>query len=387
MEYVTAGDLEKMGWSSSRVTPTMVADLNSTLERYHITSPEKIEQFIAQCSQESGLGRYTTEQGSAAYFQNKEYGEKYRGAGYLQMTGKANYEAFAKVVNDPEVVNQGANYVAEHYPWSTAGVWWEQNHMNSRIDSMVEKNMPASDRVDEVSRVVNAGPGGSLSHVNGLEERHTYYDRAVENHIGTQTQSTEPRQQDVTNHNETVTQDAPGHSGTATGAQQSTLSGDNAFSVGLANAEKAFSTLEQTASTMVNSGEKAVSAGIADAEKAFSTLEQTASTAVTSAEKTFSTVEQTASAAVTSAEKAFSSVEQTASTVVNSGEKAFNAVEQTASTAAKDIGSEVSTVNQAINVGLAALNDYAREASSALETSTQPLSLTNLQSNAQTLGR
>jgi predicted chitinase len=184
MDYLSKADLLNMGWDSEKLTVEMVTDLNKTLEKYNITSPESIKHFIAQCTKESEHGLYTTELGSDSYFRNNGYDPMYKGAGYIQLTGRDNYEAFSKEVNDSNVIDKGAEYVGAKYPWMSAGFWWEQNRMNDRIDTMVKENKDSSEIVDEVSRIVNAGTGGNLKYVKGLEDRHLYYNQAVENHIG-----------------------------------------------------------------------------------------------------------------------------------------------------------------------------------------------------------
>jgi predicted chitinase len=171
-QYVTAEQLEKLGWHN--VTKEMIADLNNTLEQYYITTPERIRHFFSQCSKESERGIYTSEQnfGDPNYFKTKEYGEKYRGAGYIQMTWAENYEAFANEVNDSEVVNQGADYVAKNYPWRAAGFWWKNNHMNDLIDTGAS--------VEKVTKRVTGGIGVEV----GQKEREKYYEKASAIGIG-----------------------------------------------------------------------------------------------------------------------------------------------------------------------------------------------------------
>jgi hypothetical protein len=36
--------------------------------------------------------------------------------------------------NDPNIVIGGAKYVAQYYPWTSAGSWWSANKMNAVVD-------------------------------------------------------------------------------------------------------------------------------------------------------------------------------------------------------------------------------------------------------------
>jgi len=62
-------------------------------------------------------------------------GYLFRGAGYIQLSGRANYESFASDVriNDPLVVTRGANYVADNYAWETACWFWNSNGISNKI--------------------------------------------------------------------------------------------------------------------------------------------------------------------------------------------------------------------------------------------------------------
>lgn len=174
-QYVTGENLKALGWQN--VSKDMVQDLNNALEKYRINTPERIRHFISQASKESGLGQWTTEGefGDTGYLDRQPYGRKYRGAGYIQVTWPENYERFAKEVNDPEVVSQGADYVAAKYPWTAAGFWWKDNNMNDLIDNGVS--------VEDVTRRVTGDPGSDPEKLaewtKSLREREKYYDIAA----------------------------------------------------------------------------------------------------------------------------------------------------------------------------------------------------------------
>jgi predicted chitinase len=159
------------------ITASQLADLNSCLELFDIDTPDRIRHFMAQIAHESGGLQFMSEiwgptPAQAAYegsrvLGNTEPGDgsRFRGAGVIQLTGRYNYGRFAKSVNDMRVM-EGYEYVAERYPFTSAGFWWNENHMNRLVDS------GASCR--QVSERVNG-----RDPANGLKEREAYFDKAV----------------------------------------------------------------------------------------------------------------------------------------------------------------------------------------------------------------
>lgn len=146
--------------------------MNYFLEKYGITTPERIRHFLAQSAKETNRGESLTEQdyGDKNYFSQWDYdegrgnnapedGEKFRGTGYIHLTGKNQYQEFQDYlkdrygVDDPDIVRQGADYVAQNYPWLAAGYWWEKNHMNDLVDGLKGKN--PDEAVNKVTNVVN----------------------------------------------------------------------------------------------------------------------------------------------------------------------------------------------------------------------------------------
>jgi predicted chitinase len=149
-------------------------DLNNCLVKFDITNKEDIRMFLAQCAHESGGLRYLEELASGDDYEwrtdlgNTQTGDgrKYKGCGLIQLTGRANYQAFADFMSDQEIVNKGCSYVAAKYPCSSAAFWWRNNDMTNYI-----VNQGAT--IEQVSTRVNgANPA------NGLSERIRYYGRA-----------------------------------------------------------------------------------------------------------------------------------------------------------------------------------------------------------------
>ena len=155
------------GCNPSLITNAEIDEMNACLERYEITTPQRIRHFLSQTAHESGGGRYKKELASGEAYEfrddlgNDEVGDgpKHKGAGYLQITGKYNYLRLSQYLNDPRVM-EGVDYVAENLPFTSAGYWWMDNDMNELIDSGAD--------VLAVTRRVNGG-------TNGLDDRERYF--------------------------------------------------------------------------------------------------------------------------------------------------------------------------------------------------------------------
>ena len=202
-KYVTMEQLEYIGFSG--VNGNMITALNDTLELYGITDSTHIQHFLAQCRQEGSLSlteagwcddEYVKEytmmyeprvpsyksDGSVYYkaigLGNTEEGDGYRfrGGGYIQITGRSNYQAFADSLNNEEAANKimsgGADAIKENYAWQAAGFWWSENGMNERIDNGAS--------MLEISRAVNLGPYATSGTPNHMTERTNYYTFAQE---------------------------------------------------------------------------------------------------------------------------------------------------------------------------------------------------------------
>lgn len=152
------------------LTPKQFEDLTRCLTTYKITTTSRLRHFISQTAHESGGLRWLKELASGnAYEGRKDLGNvypgdgrKFKGAGVIQLTGRNNYQALANAMNDPNVMKYGVDYVADKYPFTSAGVWWQRNNMNALCDRGVS--------VKVITRRVNGG-------YNGLEDRLKWYSR------------------------------------------------------------------------------------------------------------------------------------------------------------------------------------------------------------------
>lgn len=84
-------------------------------------------------------------------------GYKYRGRGYIQLTGKDNYSKFAQAVSD-DILNN-PDLVASKYPLFSAAWFWDAHSLNQLADEGA-----SDDVVTKITRKVNGG-------YNGLEDR------------------------------------------------------------------------------------------------------------------------------------------------------------------------------------------------------------------------
>jgi hypothetical protein len=154
------------------IPSSQVKDLNDCLKRFNITTPVRIRHFLAQISHESGGGIYTQELASGADYEYRSDlgntqpgdGRKYKGAGFIQLTGRVNYQDFSNFMKDPNIMN-GVSYVAINYPATSAGFWWYNNNMNSLCDT--------NPTVAQVTLRVNGG-------YNGLSDREAYFNRCCD---------------------------------------------------------------------------------------------------------------------------------------------------------------------------------------------------------------
>ena len=148
-----------------------VDELNRCLQEWDIVSPLRIRHFLSQTAHESGGGKWKKELSDGWYLEGRTDigntqpgdGPKYKGAGYIQLTGRANYQDFSNwKKTDSKIMDIGCNHVAEEYPFTSAGFWWVNNKMNELCDT--------NPSVEQVTLRVNGG-------YNGLDDRKYYYGR------------------------------------------------------------------------------------------------------------------------------------------------------------------------------------------------------------------
>lgn len=164
-ELVTESQAEAI--FERQITVPQLRDLNSCLHKFKIDNPARLRHFMAQIAHESCGLKFLKELATGDAYEFRSDlgnfytgdGRRYKGAGVLQLTGRANYQSLANYLEDPGVL-QGCDYVAVNYPFTSAGYWWMQNKINSLCD--------LGATVEQITRRVNGG-------LNGLAERKRYY--------------------------------------------------------------------------------------------------------------------------------------------------------------------------------------------------------------------
>ena len=177
----------------------VLEQLKYVMPKFNINNILRISHFLAQCAHESGNFRVVVENlnysedglkkifpkyfpGNLAssYARNPEkigsrvYGNrmgngdeltkegfKFRGRGYIQLTGKNNYIGFSKFIGEDTVLNP--DIVSTKYPLASAAYFFNSNNLWSSCDKG-----SSVDVITEVTRRVNGG-------VNGLNDRIKYF--------------------------------------------------------------------------------------------------------------------------------------------------------------------------------------------------------------------
>ena len=190
-------DLSKL---KGMVPDAVIAQIPAVMEKFQINTPLRVCHFLAQCSHESNDFKAVTENlnysAKALMVTFKKYfpleqkaieyerkpekianlvyanrmdngaetsgdGFKYRGRGYIQLTGKVNYKAFDKVVDEDMVATP--ELVATKYPLLSAAWYWNSRNINKVCDK------GDGDAVTtEVTKLVN---GGTI----GLDDRIAHF--------------------------------------------------------------------------------------------------------------------------------------------------------------------------------------------------------------------
>jgi predicted chitinase len=164
-------------------TTDVPQDLLSAMDDYGITHPLEKAHFLAQCKVESDGFKATTEYASGRAYENRcedlgncspGDGVKYRGRGYIQLTGKSNYTAFNKWLKEKgytDDVVKNPELVATKYPGEVSAWFW------SVLGPLGNKNFPSMAKrgaslevVDKIGTWVNGG-----NPPNGYKERRKYF--------------------------------------------------------------------------------------------------------------------------------------------------------------------------------------------------------------------
>jgi putative chitinase len=148
--------------------PTPNALLVEAMKKFGILTPIQRAHFLAQCAHESGGFKWVREFASGTAYEGrsdlgntqKGDGVKFKGRGYIQLTGRANYTKFRgsvkdDIISNPILVEQ--TYVAQSAAW-----FWKTRDFNS---------IAVNDSVETLQKVTKRVNGG----YNGYEDRKKYF--------------------------------------------------------------------------------------------------------------------------------------------------------------------------------------------------------------------
>ena len=185
-------NLEKL---KGHIPDSVIAQIPETAKKFNITNNLRLAHFLSQCGHESGgfkavsdnlnysadglkkiFGKYFPGNLNESYARQPEKiaarvyasrmgngdetskeGFKFRGRGYIQLTGKANYTNFTKFIGEDCIANP--DLVATKYPLASAAFFFDSNKLWSICDKGSDDAT-----VTAVTKRVNGG-------ILGLDDR------------------------------------------------------------------------------------------------------------------------------------------------------------------------------------------------------------------------
>ena len=183
------------------IPDAVIAQIPETAAKFNITNNLRLAHFLAQCGHESGgfkavsenvnysadglkkiFPKYFPGNLSESYARNPEKiaskvyggrmgngpestgeGYKFRGRGYIQLTGKENYTSFAKSIGEDTVANP--DLVATKYALASAGWFFSKNGLNAISDKGADDAT-----VTAVTKRVNGGTIGLPDRIKHFKE-------------------------------------------------------------------------------------------------------------------------------------------------------------------------------------------------------------------------
>jgi putative chitinase len=191
----------KLDALKGHIPDAVIAQIPDTAAKFNITNPLRLAHFLAQCGHESGgfkaisenlnysadglkkiFGKYFPGDLAASYARQPEkiasrvYGSrmgngdestgegyKFRGRGFIQLTGKSNYTNFAKFIGEDTVANP--DLVATKYPLASAAFFFDSNKLWSICDKGADEAT-----VTAVTKRVNGGTIGLPDRIKHFNE-------------------------------------------------------------------------------------------------------------------------------------------------------------------------------------------------------------------------
>ena len=191
-------NIEKL---KGHIPDAVLAQIPDTAAKFNITNNLRLAHFLAQCGHESGnfkavsenlnysadglkkiFGKYFPGNLNESYARQPEKiaarvyasrmgngdeaskeGFKFRGRGYIQLTGKANYTNFTKFIGEDCVANP--DLVATKYPLASAAFFFDSNKLWSICDKGADDAT-----VTAVTKRVNGGILGLQDRIKHFKE-------------------------------------------------------------------------------------------------------------------------------------------------------------------------------------------------------------------------
>ena len=184
------------------IPDAVIAQIPDTAVKFEINTPLRLAHFLAQCGHESGgfrltkenlnysakglkgiFSKYFKESGLAEAYEkkpekiaNRVYGgrmgngpessgdgSKYCGRGYIQLTGKDNYVAFGKSINEDITANP--EKVSTHYALLSAAWFFTKNGLHKIADGGANEIV-----VTQITKRVNGGIIGLPDRIKHFKE-------------------------------------------------------------------------------------------------------------------------------------------------------------------------------------------------------------------------
>jgi putative chitinase len=192
----------KLDKLKGHIPDAVIQMIPDTAAKFQINTPLRLAHFLAQCGHESGGFRVTQEnlnysaKGLAGIFKkyfpteavatpyarqpqkiaNKVYanrmangseasgdGFKFRGRGYIQLTGRDNYTQFGKAIGEDMAANPDA--VSSKYALLSAAWFWSKNGLNKLADAG-----STDATVTSITKRVNGGTIGLADRIKHFKE-------------------------------------------------------------------------------------------------------------------------------------------------------------------------------------------------------------------------
>jgi putative chitinase len=195
---VTGLNIEKL---KGHIPDVVIAQIPETAKKFNITNNLRLAHFLSQCGHESGgfkavsenlnysadglkrtFGKYFPGNLAESYAKQPEKiasrvyanrmsngdeaskeGYKFRGRGYIQLTGKGNYTSFTKFIGEDCVSNP--DLVATKYPLASAAFFFDSNKLWSICDKGADDAT-----VTAVTKRVNGGTLGLTDRIKHFKE-------------------------------------------------------------------------------------------------------------------------------------------------------------------------------------------------------------------------